>query len=346
MTIPPLDSFTATELREALTRRLQRRSIVNGQIRIPAVPGMIDEYVHLCEAIFAGVGRRFTPEQLARLTEVLTQQLSAAHRASPRSDIVISFDAPVGTVLNYHVAPEWVTIEGAYDNWIATRQPPLFGTEPDARVWALAQQAGDPISHPVLDIGAGTGRNTVALARRGHPVDVVELNAHFAEMIRADAERQLLNVRVIRRDVFETTADLRRDYRLILLSEVVPEFRTTEQLRSMFELASECLTPGGQLVFNTFLARHGYVPDAAAREFAEQAYSNMFTWDEMSAAVDGLPLTLVSDDSVYEYEEEHLPAGAWPPTGWYAEWVTGQDVFDLPREQCPNEMRWLVYRKG
>ena len=84
MTIPPTPgSFTATELREALTRRLQRRSIVNGQIRIPAVPGMIDEYVHLCEAIFAGVGRRFTPEQLARLTEVLTQQLSAAHRASP-----------------------------------------------------------------------------------------------------------------------------------------------------------------------------------------------------------------------------------------------------------------------
>ena len=121
-------------------------------------------------------------------------------------------------------------------------------------------------------------------------------------MIRADAERQLLNVRELSGGMSsKTTADLRRDYRLILLSEVVPEFRTTEQLRSMFELASECLTPGGQLVFNTFLARHGYVPDAAAREFAEQAYSNMFTWDEMSAAVDGLPLTLVSDDSVYEW---------------------------------------------
>ncbi|HEY5149975.1 MAG TPA: hypothetical protein VIJ23_09155, partial [Mycobacterium sp.] len=70
------------------------------------------------------------------------QQLSEAHRASQRSDIIISFNAPVGTVLTYHVAPEWVTIEGAYDNWIATRQPPLFGTEPDARVWALAQEAG------------------------------------------------------------------------------------------------------------------------------------------------------------------------------------------------------------
>ena len=30
---------------------------------------------------------------------------------------------------------------------------------------------------------------------------------------------------------------------------------------------------------------------------------------------------------------------------WYAGWVSGQDVFDVPREQCPIEMRWLVYQK-
>jgi hypothetical protein len=94
-----------------------------------------------------------------------------------------------------------------------------------------------------------------------------------------------------------------------VLSEVVPEFRTTEHLRGMFKLASECLAPGGQLVFNTFLARNGYVPDSAAREFAEQAYSTLFTWDEMSCAVNGLPLMLVSEDSVYDYEKEHLPTG-------------------------------------
>ncbi|GAB4974470.1 hypothetical protein MAHJHV55_54720 [Mycobacterium avium subsp. hominissuis] len=35
-------------------------------------------------------------------------------------------------------------------------------------------------------------------------------------------------------------------------------------MRGMFELAAECLAPGGRLVFNTFLARDGYVPDAAA----------------------------------------------------------------------------------
>jgi hypothetical protein len=65
----------------------------------------------------------------------------------------------------------------------------------------------------------------------------------------------------------------------------------------------------------------------------------------MSGAAAGLPLELTADDSVYEYESEHLPPGAWPPTPWYGEWVAGQDVFDLERTQCPNEMRWLLYRK-
>ena len=98
-------------------------------------------------------------------------------------------------------------------------------------------------------------------------------------------------------------------------------------------------------MFNAFLARHGYTPDDAARELGQQVYTSIFTRHEMSTAAAELPLELVADDSVYEYEKAHLPDGAWPPTGWYAEWVSGLDLFDVEREHCPIEMRWLVYRK-
>jgi SAM-dependent methyltransferase len=332
-------------LKEAMARRLYRRSVVKGEITLPAVPGMIDEYVRMCATLFAGVGREFTAEQLARVRAVLEEQLATAFAASPRSTIVISFDAPVGMVLNYYVNPQWWTVEAAYENWISTREPPLFGTEPDARVWALAHETADPTTHRVLDVGAGTGRNALALARRGHPVDVVEMTPKFADMIRSDAERESLNVRVIQRDVFSTMDDLRQDYALILLSEVVSDFRTTQQLRNLFELAANCLATGGRLVFNAFLARDGYTPDNAVRELGQQMYTSIFTRHEMSAAAAQLPLQLVADDSVYEYEKAHLPDGAWPPTSWYAEWVSGQDVFDFAREQCPIEMRWLIYQK-
>jgi SAM-dependent methyltransferase len=342
---PPVGPFDPSLLREPMARRLYRRSVATGQITLPAVPGMIDEYVRMCDSVFADVGVQFTAEQLGHLRTVLEGELAQAYAASSRSNIVISYDSPVGTTLNYFVKPEWQTIEATYENWVATRQPPLFGTEPDARVWALAGETTDPGTHRVLDIGAGTGRNALALARRGHPVDAVEMTPKFADVIRADAERESLDVRVIQRDVFATTDALRVDYQLILLSEVVPDFRTTQQLRGIFELAARCLAPGGRLVFNAFLARQGYTPDNAALELAQQCYSMIFTWDEMTRAAERLPLELVADDSVYEYEKTHLPDGAWPPTGWYADWVRGLDVFDVEREVCPIDMRWLVYQK-
>lgn len=332
-------------LKESMAARLYRRSVVKSEISLPAVPGMIDEYVTMCDTLFAGVGRGFTAEQLAHVRTVLEGQLAEAYAASPRSTIVVSFDAPVGTSLNYHVKAKWWTVEGAYENWMATREPPLFGTEPDARVWALAGEAADPRTHRVLDIGAGTGRNALALARRGHPVDVVEVTPKFADVIRSNASRELLAVRVIQRDVFSTIDDLRQDYQLILLSGVVSDFRTTQQLRGLFELAARCLAPGGRLVFNAFLPRDGYTPDAAARELGQQMYTSIFTYHEMSTAAALLPLELVADDSVHEYEKTHLPDGAWPPTSWYAEWVSGLDVFDVEREVSPVEMRWLVYQK-
>jgi SAM-dependent methyltransferase len=300
----------------------------------------------MCANIFAAVGRRFTTEELAHVKTVLEGQLAEAYAASPRSTITISFDAPLGAPLNYHVKGDWWTIEGAYENWIATREPPLFGDEPDARVWALANEAADPARHRVLDIGGGTGRNALALGRRGHPVDVVELTPKFADMIRGDADRESLDIRVVERDIFSSVDDLRQDYQLIVLSEVVSDFRTVQQLRGIFELSARCLAPGGRLVFNAFLARHGYIPDNAARELGQQCYTSIFTRDEMSTAAAELPLVLIAEDPVYEYEMAHLPAGAWPPTSWYADWVSGLDVFDIEREKCPIEMRWLVYRKA
>jgi SAM-dependent methyltransferase len=342
---PAVRSFSPSVLGEAVVRRLYRRAVVTTQITVPAVPSMIDEYVKMCDNVFAVAGVQYTAEQAAQLKTVLEAELAKAYTAS-RSNIVISFHAPFGISMNYRVTTESVTLGGAYDGWLSTRgEGPLFGTEPDARVWALAGEAADPGSYPVLDVGAGTGRNTLALARRGHPVDAVEMSPKFADIIRAEAQRESLAVRVMDGDVFETMDGVRRDYWLIILAEVVPDFRSTGELRGIFELASDCLAPGGRLVFNTFLARQGYTPDDAARELGQQCNTMIFTRDELNAASSQLPVELVADDSAYEYEKTHLPDGAWPPTEWFDGWASGLDVFDVEREESPIELRWLVYQK-
>lgn len=333
-------------LHDAMARRLYRRAEAGGHIKLPAVPGMLDEYVKMCSTLFGGVGSPLSPEQLEQLRAILAKELATAFEASPRSNIIITFEAPVGQVLNYVIRGEWYTIEAAYENWLATRQPPLFGTEPDARVWALAGEAVDPRAYRVLDIGAGTGRNTLALARRGHPVDAVEMTPAFAEGIRAEAQSESLAVRVIVRDMYAARDQLASDYSLILLSEVTSDFRNAGQLRDIFELAAQRLTPGGQLVFNAFVTRDGYIDDGAGQELSQQCYSTFFTPDEITRAAAGLGLELVSDESVHDYEKAHLLEGAWPPTSWYAEWTLGQDVFDLDPDVCPISMRWLVYRRS
>jgi precorrin-6B methylase 2 len=337
---PAVRSFDPSMLREAMARRLYRRAVVTGHITVPAVPSMLDVYLKMCDNFFAVAGVQYTAEQSAQLKTVLEAELTKAYTASSRSNIIISFHAPFGIAVNYRVTTESVTIGGAYDGWVATREGPLFGTEPDARVWALAGV------HPVLDIGAGTGRNALALARRGHPVDAVEMSSKFADIIRSEAQRESLEVRVMNGDVFETMDGVRRDYQLIVLAEVVPDFRTTHELRGMFELAADCLAPGGRLVFNAFVARDGYTPDDAARELGQQCNTMIFTRDELTSAVSQLPLDLVGDDSAYEYEKTHLPDAAWPPTDWYDGWAGGLDVFDVDREESPIELRWLVYQKA
>lgn len=333
-------------LSEALARTLHRRTVVHGSMTFPAVPALLEECVETCLDTFAAIGVDFDSAQEASLRDVLSTQLETAFAGSPRSEIVVTYDAPVGQQVSYFVKPQWLSVERTYDSWVANRQPPYFGTEPDARVWALAQEHPEPKECPVLDIGAGTGRNAFALARRGHPVDALEVSGNFADQLREHARTQSLGVRVIQRDLFTGRDFLPGDYRLIVVSEVVSDFRSTDELRTLFELAADCLVEGGYLVLNAFVAQAGYEPDEVARQLGQQTYTSLFTQAELDQATSGLGLELVDDSCVYDFEHENLPSEAWPPTGWYEGWVTGQDLFGPGRENSPVELRWLVYRRA
>lgn len=331
-------------VRRALSGRVDNLIRVGGEMTFPGVPALLDQYTDKCVTAFAEMGRRFNVEERGYLRSVLSRALDEAWEFSQRSSITIAYRSQSAGPLDYRVTVNRVTLEQAYDDWIAHREPPLFGSDADARVLAAAAAMAEPA--PVLDIGSGTGRNAFALARRGHQVDAVEPAATFADTMRTQASREALNVRIIQADAFSADASLRQDYGLIVLSGVVSEFRTAAQLRALFELAARSLAAGGHLVFNAFLARDGYLPDEAARQFAQHSYSGFFTRGEVADAATGLSLEPVSDDSVHDYEKANLPDGAWPPTGWYVNWVTGKDVFGLDREDCPIDLRWLVFRKS
>ena len=338
-------SVNASQVAQAMLRRIDQRLAASGMIKVPAVPALLDFYVDLCASLFAAAGRGFTAQERESARGVIADRLQQAFSESPRSKIILQFDAEPGRTLGYEVKADVSSIADAYERWIGTSDKPLFGTHPDARVWSLAESFADAQSSPMLDLGAGTGRNAMALARRGHPVDAVEITPKFADMITAAAASEGLPVNVIVCDTFRDRTPLRRDYRMLFASEVVPDFRGVDDLRQLFSLAADVLADEGLLVFNVHLTASGYTPDKAAREFAQQCYSALYTPNEVLAAAAGMPFEIVSNDSVHDFELEHLPSEAWPPTPWFINWVSGLDVLEIKREQCPIELRWLVFKK-
>lgn len=115
-----------------------------------------------------------------------------------------------------------------------------YATEfPDAKDMDLARSLGRPEDVTVIDIGAGTGRNTLPLAREGFRVDAVELAPALAELLRQDVEKEGLTVHVHLGSILDDSFNLPENhYKMIFLSEVVPHFRNGAQLRKVFEIAA------------------------------------------------------------------------------------------------------------
>jgi SAM-dependent methyltransferase len=336
-------------VRQAMLRRLPRRLGAKGQMVLPAAPALLDHYTDTLHQAFAALGRVFTESEREHLRGVLEKKLSEAFTASPYSRLVVRYetDEPPQTSLTYNVAIASSSVKDEYENWIKTRTPPYFGAHPDAKIMEAARSLGAPAEVPVLDVGAGSGRNTLPLAREGFPVDAVELTPGLAEILRADAAKESLPVRVFEGDALAGQIELAEGhYRLFCMAEVIAShIRTVAEVRTLFEAAAAALAPGGLLVFNAFLPKEGYRPEAMARELAQVFWCNLFTRADFTTAAQGLPFELVSDESTHDFEQEHQPQDGWPPTGWFVDWASGLDLFDLPRGRAPIDLRWLAYRR-
>lgn len=337
-------------LRQAILRKVPTRVVGRGEIVMPAVPALVDHYVDLLNQTWKALGRIFTQAELDYLRQVMNTQAEDAFKLSPYSRLCVCYetDPLPKTSLTWTVTTRPSTIEAEYAEWVATRTPPLFGEHPDAKVLDLAKTLGDPKDSPVLDVGAGTGRNTLPLARLGHPADAVEIAPALAAILRDTAASEQLAVEVYEGDILDPAIPVPTNhYKMVVLAEVIAShFRSTEQVRGLFAAANRVLAPGGLLVFSAFVAHDGYKPDDFARQLSQVMWCCLFTKGQLLEAASSLPFELLSNESTHDYEKAALPAEHWPPTGWYEAWSAGRDLFDLSPSKSPMELRWLVYRKN
>lgn len=339
----------AAVLKQAMIRRLPRRLSGHGEMSLPPVPGLLEHYVKIFDMTWEGMGRKFTAPEIEEFRQSLKARLEQAFNTSSTSKVVVTYstDPSPKTSITWKIVAMVGTFADEYQHWVETRTPPLFGKHPDAKAMDVARSFGSPADVAVLDVGAGTGRNTLPLAREGFRVDAVEPAPALCKILRETVETEGVACGVVEGDILDAALVLPRpQYQLIVLSEVVAShFRSVEQLRQLFEVANRILAPGGVLLFNAFLSDGGYKPDDTARQLSQVLWCALFTRRDLEAATQGLPFERQGDESAAGYEKDHLPEGQYPPTGWYEGWCAGQDLFDLPAERPPMELRWLAYRK-
>jgi SAM-dependent methyltransferase len=338
-------SLGAQRTLAALLAALDRRVRTEGELSFPAAPALLEIYVRRLATLFANMGKRFSRAELAALRDLLEPRLKDGFEQSPNSRVHVKWapEASPGTGIDYSIWLERGTLESGYDHW-STTEP--FGAHADAKLMHLVRELEPPRRHRILDIGAGTGRNTLALARRGFAVDALETTPVFYRALRKTARSERLAIDVIQSNLFAPDLELgRQRYSLVVCSQVTSHFRSGDDLRALFQRAATCLRRGGSLLVNAFITKRGFEPAELDRQCAQTAWSTCFTPRDLSDGARDLPLSLVSDESVYEYEKAHQPAESWPPTSWFESWSRGFNCYRLKKGTPPMELRWLHYRK-
>ena len=298
--------------------------------------------------LFDALDRPLEPADVAAMRSAFHNCLTEGFASSPYARFVLAYQPAESNPLALDCTMSVVSpsLEEQYQDWLqhsADSEP--FGSEPDAMVVELAKELGRAGPIRILDVGAGSGRNTLPLARAQHTVHAIEPVPTLAKQLREAAHTEQLEVRLFEHDILHDQIELSAGpYQLIVLSEVSPHFSQRDFARVLPRLVGK-LAPGGVLLFNAFIARSGYSPDALAQQTAQSVWSTFFTRTELAELTSALGLVLSRDEACLEFERAHLAEEAWPPTRWYVNWAQGRNLFSNIAGVPPIELHWLAYRQ-
>lgn len=326
---------------------IHRNTFIRGELDFPCVPSLLDLYMERLKTLFDTFGKSFSQPELDHLRSLLTGKLEEGFRVSPLSKLIIRYEPSQSpnTGISYTITYSIGSIADHYHSWAVNKQPPLFGTHADAKAIDVLSQFGDIHQVKALDIGAGTGRNTFALAKLGCTVEALEMTPAFVAQLQSQAEAENLPITAITGDILDPLVRLKPcAYHFILCSEVTSHFRDADQLRLLLAKACDYLQHGGFFLFNAFIADDDYEPSLLDRQMSEVAWSTIFTHQDLEKAFENLPIEMLEQTSVLDFERAHLPAEAWPPTGWFENWASGRDAFSS-EEKPPMQLYWILCKR-
>ena len=173
----------------------------------------------------------------------------------------------------------------------------------------------------ILEVGAGTGRYSIALAKEGYDVTAVELVSHNIEILRHNSV-DIDNLNAVQGDALDLSMLDDDSYDMtLILGPLYHLYETADQHRTIDE-AIRVTKPGGiimtaflsvrALVFTNYLysnlkegLKENFTEDFKVRQFEEQLFTgfDVKTFEDLFEQKPVAWLTTVAADSVLEYGE-------------------------------------------
>jgi SAM-dependent methyltransferase len=136
----------------------------------------------------------------------------------------------------------------------------------------IEQEAGFDQNKKILDIGCGTGRHSVELARRGYHVMGVDLSESMLTKAREKAAASNVIIEFQQQDARHLPFHQAFDMAIMICEGAFPLMETDEMNFQILESAARALKEDGKLIFTTlnglFLLFH------SVKEFIEQQQGN------------------------------------------------------------------------
>ncbi len=118
----------------------------------------------------------------------------------------------------------------------------------------VERELGADRSKPILDIGCGTGRHAIELARRGYRVTGIDLSEGQLRLAREKAVEAGVAVDFLRRDATQAHFHGQFDAALMFCEGAFPLMETDAKNYAILANAREALRPGGKLLLTTLNA--------------------------------------------------------------------------------------------
>jgi 2-polyprenyl-3-methyl-5-hydroxy-6-metoxy-1,4-benzoquinol methylase len=175
----------------------------------------------------------------------------------------------------------------------------------------------------ILDIGCGTGRHSLELARRGYMVTGIDLSGSMIKKARTLAKKEKLKINFRVKDARKFNFRGKFDLAIMICEGAFPLMEEDEMNYSIIRNAFSSLKPGGKLIFTTL---NGLFPlFHSVKDFvnsgSEQGKSSENSFDLMT----------FRDHSVYETENDN-----------------GKKIALKCNERyyVPSELSWLLKSAG